>query len=118
MPRRSPEQIKSSEAQCAINVRRRAGEGFIYVAELLGYEGIIKIGHSLTPHARMSQLKVIRGDRLRARLLAVTPGTFADEHLLHGALSRHRHPARLGNEYYPRSILTHAAIPAELRSVA
>lgn len=84
--------------------RIKGGEGYLYLAE--GDAGCIKIGFSLNPQARCYEL--------RLNLLATVRGTHRQEIDLHMALK----PNRRRNEYYPRSILTHPAIPEALRSPA
>ena len=85
--------------------------GFIYVAEVVG-EPVIKIGFSLTPENR---LRYLSKKRKPYRLLATTPATIAEERQLHRDLEVHGVPAGGMGEHYPRSILTHPAIPSGLR---
>lgn len=111
---KSQHQINIGRGMRRIVARRQAGEGFIYAAQLNEIE-LVKIGHSLFPERRVLRLNITRGPTYTARVLAKVPGTIWEEHELHKQLRAYR---ALGREYYPRSILTHAAIPAELRSVA
>ena len=89
----------------------------MYLAEVVGTDEI-KIGHALDPAKRMSGL---RADYFKSfRLLKTIPAALKEERRLHRRLSafigrRHR---GIKLEFYPRSILTHEAIPAEFRSVA
>lgn len=109
----SPEHIAMLRAgQHAANARRRLGEGFLYLAEITDLD-MLKIGHSLKPALRVKNIKINSKYRVKARLLAVTPGTFDEEHSLHAELRDHR---ALGHEFYPRSVLQHPAIPAGLRT--
>lgn len=87
--------------------RIRAGEGFIYVAEVVG-GSLIKIGFSLKPKARVATLA------RKCRLLATVAASLTQEKALHQTLKG----LGRGGEYYPRSILSHPAIPAELRATA
>lgn len=93
--------------------RAHAGEGFIYVAEMVGTD-VVKIGFSLDPAKRMSSL----GFFGKARLLAAVPGTWAQEKELHRTLCAARYGATPFNEFYVRRVLTHEAIPEGLRSAA
>lgn len=111
----SPEHIAMLRAgQHAANARRRSGEGFLYLADIPEL-GVLKIGHSLRPSIRVKSIKINSKHRVKAHLLATTPGTFDEEHSLHLRLREHR---ALGLEFYPRSILSHPAIPEALRSPA
>lgn len=94
--------------------RISAGDGNIYIARVVGTNAV-KIGFALYPPARIGNL----GAKYRRNfvMLKWTPGTHKDELRLHAALREHRHPRFPGcHEFYPRSILSHPAIPAELRS--
>lgn len=95
----------------AARARIKAGDGFLYVAEYTG-KNIIKIGHSLDPERRCKTMAP-----WPVRLLAKTPGSLLDEKRIHRALIQHR-LRRCTYEEYPRSILSHPSIPAELRSAA
>jgi hypothetical protein len=97
--------------------RMNAGEGFIYVAEIVGHD-MVKIGFSLNPEFRVRGLTAFLPP---ARLLTYTPGSVTAERQLHRTLAEHAlrlrgSPRRC--ECYRRSILSHPAIPTELRSVA
>lgn len=92
--------------------RIRAGEGFLYVVEAVGTD-IIKIGFSTNPKRRIRGLygQIPLGSK--PRLLAMTPGTLWQERALHKQLEGHS--ALLHSpECYPRSILSHPAIPKGL----
>jgi hypothetical protein len=92
------------------------GEGYIYAAVIVGTD-IVKLGFSINPDARIVALHTQY--KMDFDLLGQTPGKMADEMFLHGALRAHRHPDFLDKrEFYPRSILTHSAVPAALRSAA
>lgn len=96
----------------------RAGRGFIYVAAIEGTDDV-KIGFSLDPERRARELtRDLRPHRYR--ILMARPGTWSDERFLHAALKACRLPtaAYRGTEYYPRSILSHPAIPVEFRREA
>lgn len=96
--------------------RIRAGEGFLYAAEAVG-SGLIKLGFSVNPKQRMRSLYGQLPLGTKPRLLAAVPYTLQQEQALHRELIEHQaHPYRA--EVYPRSILSHPAIPAELRSAA
>lgn len=102
--------FKSPESLALRNTRRKdsiarmhAGDGFIYVAEIVGTD-IIKIGFSLNPEKRVPKVDC-RAWGSRARLLGVIPGTWAQEKALHRALNGHRSR----NEYYPRSLFLQVA---------
>lgn len=97
--------------------RMNAGEGFIYVAEIIDHD-MVKIGFSLTPQARVKGLIAFLPP---ARLLAFAPGSIREERRLHRELRTHA--LRLNgsprpSEVYPRSILSHPAIPQALREAA
>jgi len=91
--------------------RIRAGEGFIYVASV--GKSWVKIGFSLNPAKRVSEQSV----PVQHILLATAPASLADEKQLHRTLRAHLGYGRTG-ETYPRTILSHPAIPAELRAAA
>lgn len=87
--------LASNRAQFA---RRENGEGFVYVAEMIG-TGLLKIGFSLNPQKRMLAL---RADyRNTFRLLGAFACSNAEERRLHRALARHVTPA-LRREFYRR----------------
>jgi len=112
----SPEHIALLRiGQRRAHERRRSGEGFIYAAELPGTD-IVKIGFSLMPEKRVRGVSI--RNHARAQLLAKTPGTEPAERALHKILREHCRLDLPGFEFYPRSILSHPAIPAELRSAA
>lgn len=102
-----------AERHAAARARIRAGEGFIYLAEIVGLD-LLKIGFSLCPENRIGQLFIEYHRHAPIRLLAKVPGTLSDEMRLHGALRPCRAPY-YGDETYPLSILTHPAIPVGLR---
>lgn len=93
--------------------------GFVYVAEFFGLP-IVKIGFSLALARRAKTL--FKKKTYPGRFLASMPGRIADERALHRALAEYRGPKdapyHCSSECYPRSILNHPAIPAELRSPA
>lgn len=98
--------------------RIRAGEGFLYVAQLINEPDVVKIGFALDPAKRVGSLGA--DAKTPATLLAAIPSTFAQECALHKKLRLHavkRSRSRL-SEYYPRSILSHPAIPEALRRAA
>lgn len=82
----------------AARARISAGEGFIYVAEVIGTDAV-KIGFSLNPERRLGP---------KARLLGYFPASIKAERALHVRLASHRHPD-FGLEVYPRSIFVHGA---------
>lgn len=90
------------------------GDGFLYVAEVLGTDEI-KIGHALDPERRMASIWSDHGKR--CRLLRCMPAELSVERRLHRRLSRFlRRPLQgINLEFYPRSILSHDAIPEGLR---
>jgi hypothetical protein len=90
----------------------RAGEGFLYVAEVVG-TGIVKIGFSLDPESRIKTVSPFTQEPVR--LMGFFPCSLLLEKKLHRLLRPHT-SAKHGNEFYPRSILTHEAIPEGLRS--
>jgi hypothetical protein len=115
---RSPETLAlRTQRWRAARDRMKAGEGFIYVAEVIGTD-VIKIGFSLTPETRAPKAYLnwcpVRGGR--TRLVAKVRGSWEQEKDLHHALCDGGDA--LGGEYYHRSILTHPAIPEALRSPA
>jgi hypothetical protein len=91
--------------------RVKAGEGFIYIAEIR--PDLIKIGHALDPYRRLVQIGMSPTRRLLATMRAPREAEIA----LHKTLHDFRLPEH-GSEFYPRSILNHPAIPAELRAAA
>lgn len=108
---------RSSKAGWA---RIKSGDGFLYVAELIERPGEVKIGFSLNPKRRVADPAGIQS---RCKLLASIPGTLEQEKALHRALDGLQvddpaDPSYWRREVYPISILSHPAIPAELRSVA
>lgn len=96
--------------------RVKAGEGFLYVAEMIGAD-VVKIGFSLNPRRRVRKSEYFewRGSS-GPRLLAFVPFTLLQEKALHRTLRGHADS--LGSEIYRRSILTHEAIPYGLRAAA
>ena len=102
---------KKKAARAAVETQ----QGFIYVAELLN-EPVVKIGFSLNPQER---LKYLFTRRSPGRLVAMMLGTIKQERELHRQLAEHRMFAcNTFTEGYPRSILTHEAIPEGLRGAA
>lgn len=103
----------------ATMARIREGDGFIYVAEVLG-TAVIKIGFSVNPERRARSIYTFRHHGCprdaRVRVVSATPGSFAEEKSLHKVLRRDA--SALGHEFYSRSILSHPAIPAGLREAA
>lgn len=96
--------------------RMQAGEGYLYAAEIVKNDAI-KIGFSLNPEKRVRLLRAYYSSAVR--LLAFTPGSLAAERKLHTALRPHALIHHQGPcETYPRSILSHPAIPEALRSPA
>lgn len=93
------------------------GEGYIYVASW--GPGTIKIGCALDVEKRMRALKQ---DYLLAevpKVLATVRGFLDDEKILHDKLNLFLgRRLRVGREVYPVSILSHPAIPEELRRAA
>lgn len=109
----SPGHLAAMRASLLVTRTRMArGEGYLYVAELLAAEDVVKIGFSLDPERRVRALEPA------ARLLAHTPCTIEGERAIHRALKQHQitHHNRIRrSELYPRSILSHPAIPEGLR---
>ncbi len=93
--------------------RLGAREGFLYLAAVIGTDSV-KIGFSRHPHVRIRHVQSRNLGRVRCRLVGFTRATLTQEHELHRALRAHSETAH-GREFYPRSILSHPAIPAELR---
>lgn len=91
--------------------RTRDGEGFIYLAGCKSSD-TLKIGFSLHPERRVRQLG--RG----TFLICKVPGTYRQERKLHGKLVEHSIDRSRICERYRPSVLSHPAIPAELRSAA
>lgn len=99
---------KCVTAARAGRARVKAGEGFIYLAECIRTNEL-KIGFSLDPKKRMPKAGC-NTHRGPCRLLAQMPATISQERALHRQLGG-------GNyEFYPRSILSHPAIPERLRA--
>lgn len=96
----------------AARARAHAGEGFIYVAQIVGSD-MVKIGFSLDPAKRMKGIWCYRWGT-KARLLAQIPATWAQEKALHRALDDGS--IYHTGEYYPSAVLFHDAIPTELRA--
>lgn len=96
--------------------RIRAGEGFLYAAEAVGSD-LIKLGFSVNPKQRMRSLHVQLPLGTQPRLLAFTPYTLQQEQALHKELIGLQ-ALRSYAELYPRSILSHPAIPQALREAA
>lgn len=100
--------------------RMREGEGFLYVAEVIGTENI-KIGYALDLEKRR---KSLRQDYFKEfKMVASAPATIMDEKALHFTLRKLCIPRMVGtkrcpSEFYHRSVLSHWAIPAELRCAA
>ena len=114
---RQPEyRDRTVAAARAGRARVKAGEGYLYVAEMLGTD-VVKLGFSLNPKNRVRKTWSFqfRGST-GPRLMAFTPYTFLQERALHRTLREHQ----IGScgEFYPRSILTHEAIPEGLRGAA
>ncbi|WP_296341548.1 GIY-YIG nuclease family protein [Reyranella sp.] len=103
------------EGQRKAQQRMKAGEGFLYVAAVTGAD-IIKIGFSLRPEARVKHLKGRFG--VSATLETMTPGSHQQERHLHIDLREHHLPGYGCREFYPRSVLSHPAIPDGLRKAA
>lgn len=105
-------------AKKAARARIKAGEGFIYVAEVIGQRRV-KIGFSLNPRRRMKMLAYSLQNAVR--LIATAPGTLEAEQALHARLSD-RQIVRRGawprSEIYDLSILSHPALPEALRRAA
>jgi hypothetical protein len=100
----SPEQKAVIRAGIARAVKRRkAGEGYIYVAEVIGKPDAIKIGFSLDPDFRIKTLS------FKARLLGYFQATWAAEQYFHRSLSNCRHPDFPRQEIYLRNFLKHGA---------
>lgn len=79
-------------------LRISAGEGFMYVAEIVG-TGNVKVGFSLNPERRMMDWAG------RVRLLGKFPASRAAEHQFHRL-----HAAKaVEREVYPRSVFGSAA---------
>lgn len=100
-------------AQRKHRARVAAGEGFIYVARVIG-KPIIKIGFSLTPERRVAALR--RDYKAPSRLLVAVPGTIAQERAIHQSLRgfpRARMPRNI--EFYHSSVLSCAELPEGLR---
>ncbi len=97
----SPENIAMiRDGQRRARARMAAGEGFIYVAEVVG-TGNVKIGFSLNPGERLRWLTKSH------RLMGAFPASRAEEHAFHKAMQRALGlPKR--TEVYSRSALAHA----------
>lgn len=96
---------RDTEAGRETRARVRAGEGFIYVAEVVGAD-ILKIGFSLDPEARIKTVWPFTREPMR--LMGFFPCSLLLEKKLHRLLRPHT-SVKHGNEFYPRSIF-HDAI--------
>lgn len=92
--------------------RIRAGEGFMYLAEVAG-TNVIKIGFSLNPEIRVKAAYSLQPNT-RLRLLASFPASLPTEQALHRILGDEARTG-YGSEYYFRSVLRHPAVPSEFR---
>ncbi len=104
--------------RAATLARIKAGEGFIYAAQVEHCERgpRIKIGFSLMPLRRVYRDIANFANISAVRLLGYFPGSQRDELVLHNALhnalyGRHRCVKHGDDETYPLSIVTHPAIP-------
>jgi len=103
-----------SPAKSAVLRRLRVEEGDIYLAEYFNRPEI-KIGFTLNLEQRKRTLFAPWDP---GRIVATVRGMFVEEQAIHRAL-RHLSVRQVWPiETYPRSILSHPAIPAELRSAA
>ena len=95
--------------------RVRSGEGFLYVAEIVGEPETIKIGHALNLAARTVSLKADHSKEFR--MLASVPAPLSVERRLHRRLRRAGFGKTTGNktEFYPRAVLQHPEIPEALK---
>jgi hypothetical protein len=94
----SPENIAMlREGQRRAWERVKAGEGFMYVAEVVGTD-LLKVGFSLDPDARM------RWCGARFRLLGVFPASRNTEHAFHKFMQANLGAAKR-SEVYSRSML-------------
>ena len=101
----SPEHIAIiRQTQRVAAARKKAGEGFMYVVEIIGTDAV-KIGFSLTPERRAGNFGS------RARLLGFFPCTYATERRFHRLHQDKRHPAFEGREIYPKAILAEPLPP-------
>lgn len=95
-----------------------AGEGFLYIAEVIGTE-IVKIGHTLDLANRVKSIRTDHG--VAVKMIASIPAALTQERNLHWRLRkfRDRGPVRgCATEFYHRSVLGCEALPAALRSAA
>ncbi len=92
--------------------RRRNGEGYLYTAEMVGTD-VVKIGHSLNPEVRVRDIRLSNG--VKAKLLAMIQAPVEDERALHQTLRGHCRIDLPGFEFYPRTVLSHPALPDGLR---
>lgn len=76
------------------------GEGFIYLAEVIGHYPIVKVGHALDANKRMQTLATDTYGKFQFRLLKATPGHFEDERYIHRRLFRRRWRGTHHREYY------------------
>lgn len=105
-----------STVRKAIFERMKTELGFLYVAEVID-TAKIKIGYSGDVSLRVKELNYRGYKNQRYRLIASIRGTRAQELALHRRIRHLRSPGYGGaSEYYPRTILTHEAIPAGLRT--
>ena len=95
--------------------RIQAGEGFLYVAEVIGDPATIKIGHALDVSARVSSLKA--DYFMDFRMLASMPAPLTLEKRLHRRLRWAGFGKTRGRktEFYPRAVLQHPEIPDALK---
>lgn len=90
----------------AARARIKAGEGYIYVAELVGHDAI-KVGFSLDPAKRLSSVRILG---IEPRLMGSFPATLLQEKAFHRAMRAKALPKEAyGSEWYPRSALRQAA---------
>lgn len=91
----------------------RDGDGFLYMAEIVGTDAI-KIGYSTWPENRLRSFA--SHIKRKARLFFKTPSKQSDEMALHCRLRPHRHPDFPNAiEIYPRRVLCNAWIPTRVR---
>lgn len=88
--------------------------GFVYVIE--SASGHYKVGYSINPQKRLSQLATASAEALTLR--ATFPGTIQDERELHEALE----PWRIGREWFAdcqiiRALIGQGVVAAEVREI-
>jgi hypothetical protein len=108
---KSPETLARKVERWREGMKRcERGEGFIYLAEIIGAD-VVKIGYSLNPKTRIKQFWMhpsVQGHK--ARLLATCAGTIQQERAFHRRLRDD--PLSLDYEFYDRAVVDHPQVRA------